>query len=91
MKCGICGKEMKEIQAPSISVEDVKEEGNLFPIVLKCHLIRIYGCEDCPVRATYSETKDYVVKEITNCNDNGCQDCTECEDRKTLREYKLRD
>jgi len=26
MKCGICGKEMKEIQAPSISVEDVKKK-----------------------------------------------------------------
>jgi len=71
MKCGICGKEMKEVQAPSISVEDVKEEGKVFPVVLKCHLIRIYGCEDCPVRATYSETKDYTVCDCKTVKGNG--------------------
>jgi len=63
MNCPNCNKEMQEIQTPSISAKEVMEPGSVFPIKIVCYLIHIYGCEDCPVRATLTETKDYTVCE----------------------------
>ena len=60
MKCPNCGQEMKEVQTPQISAKEVMEVGKDFPVKLECYLIRIYGCETCPVRATFSETKAYI-------------------------------
>ena len=65
MKCPECNKEMKEVQAPQISAKEVMEEGKLFPIKLICHVIHVFGCEVCPVRATKTETKDYRATDYT--------------------------
>lgn len=61
MKCPKCGEEMKEIQTPSISVKEVMEQGKMFPIKLICYLVHIYGCDKCPVKATYAETEEYKI------------------------------
>ena len=61
MRCPECNEEMTEIQTPSISAKEVMKEGQFFPEKIVCHVIHIFGCSRCPVRATKTETKDYRI------------------------------
>jgi len=62
MRCPECNEEMKEIQAPHISAKEIMEQDRLFPIKIICYVMHIFGCEKCPIRATKTETKDYIEK-----------------------------
>jgi hypothetical protein len=62
MKCPKCGIEMKESQAPVISVKEVMETDKEFPVKLICYLVKIYSCEKCPsVKATDTLIQDYNI------------------------------
>lgn len=82
MKCPECHDEMQEVLPAQVQLVPQQTEQEIYPSKIICMLYHIFTCVKCGIKASKPESKDYLAKEITNCNDKGCQDCTECEEHK---------
>ena len=82
MKCPECSEEMVEVLPAQVQLQPLQKEEEIYPSKIVCMLYHIYQCSKCGIKASKPESKDYLAKELTNCNDKGCQGCTECEEHK---------
>jgi len=76
MKCSLCGEPMQVQGEPQISVAPVIVKEQKYPTKLICSLMTIYACDKCPVKAVYTEIKEYVPSE------SECKRCTDCNQGK---------
>ena len=56
----MCNEEMRVYGEPSVNVQPITKLGEKFPIKLVANLMTVYECIKCPVKAVYTENKDYL-------------------------------
>jgi len=82
MKCPNCFEEMLEVLPAQVQLSPIQKEEEVYPSKVIVAVYHIYTCNKCGIKASKPESKDYLAIEPTNCNDKGCQGCTECEEHK---------
>jgi hypothetical protein len=60
MDCPICKKEMLPLGEPQLALKEVMEVGHEFPIKIICYLYRFFHCDECKIKVSQADTKEYI-------------------------------
>ena len=78
LKCPKCGEELKVYGEPQMQATPVADtdKDSKFPVKLVCSMITVYFCEKCPVKASYTDNREYVpTGECVGCESDSCSSC----------------
>ena len=79
LRCPLCHEVMNEVLPAQVQLQPLQKEEEVYPSKIVVMLYHIFTCDKCGIKASKPESKDYFATEPVNCNEKGCQGCSECD------------